>query len=431
MNNRRKLWSIFGPVIVACLLVLGFFALPWSSSHSQATLQKAADSLSPRVFKNSSIKVAAMQDKKKNYIPFFGSSELNRMDRYHPAVMAARYHNYTPFLFGSRGTQSLPQLFNMTMMAPEMKNGKAVYIISPQWFVKEGVMPSAFKYYNGTYANLTWLKQANPDSPYDRYTAKRLVKLLGAEGSVANYAKKIADGKHLSSWDRTRIDMESTLLKHEDELFSGWFLKDNYNDRIKPRINELPKTYNYSALTKEAISDAKHSSNNNRFGILNQFYDRRVKGHLKDVPGSQKHYSYLKSPEYADLEVVLNQLKKTNTNVVFMITPVNAKWEKMTGLSMPMYYQTANKIKYQLRSQGFNNIVDYSHDGGKPGFMEDTIHIGWAGWVNFDHRIAPFLEQKQPQPHYHMNKAFLSSEWQNLNPTTANLNRFTKDHLDK
>ena len=50
MNNRRKLWLIFGPVIVACLLVLGFFALPWSSSHSQATLQKAADSLSPRVF---------------------------------------------------------------------------------------------------------------------------------------------------------------------------------------------------------------------------------------------------------------------------------------------------------------------------------------------------------------------------------------------
>ncbi|MDD6893890.1 MAG: D-alanyl-lipoteichoic acid biosynthesis protein DltD, partial [Lactobacillus sp.] len=149
------------------------------------------------------------------------------------------------------------------------------------------------------------------------------------------------------------------------------------------------------------------------------------------VPGSQKHYSYLKSPEYADLEVVLNQFKKTNTNVVFMITPVNAKWEKMTGLPMSMYYQTADKIKYQLRSQGFNNIVDYSHDGGKPGFMEDTIHIGWAGWVNFDHRIAPFLEQKQPQPHYHMNKAFLSKQWQNLDPTTTNLNQFTKKHLDK
>ncbi|MCQ5149713.1 D-alanyl-lipoteichoic acid biosynthesis protein DltD, partial [Coprococcus eutactus] len=75
-------------------------------------------------------------------------------------------------------------------------------------------MPAAFKYYNGTYANLVWLKQANPNSPYDRYTAKRLVKLLGSEGSVANYAKKIADGKSLSSWDRTHIDVESTLLKH-------------------------------------------------------------------------------------------------------------------------------------------------------------------------------------------------------------------------
>ena len=153
MTKKHQLWSIFGPVIVAGVLALLVFALPWKSKSSQATLQKAAVSLSPNVFKNRALKVQALSDKKDHYIPFFGSSEFNRMDRYYPATMAARYHHYRPFMFGSRGTQSLPQLFNMTMMAPQMKNGKAVFVISPQWFVKKGVMLAAFQYYNGTYAN--------------------------------------------------------------------------------------------------------------------------------------------------------------------------------------------------------------------------------------------------------------------------------------
>lgn len=428
-NNRRKLWSIFGPVILACVLVIGLFALPWGKTDSPATLQKAADSLDVTVFKNQSLKTQALQSKKDHYVPFFGSSELNRMDRYHPSVMAARYHNYKPFLFGSRGTQSLPQLFNMNSMAAEMKNGKAVFVISPQWFVKQGVSPQAFKYYNGNFADLAWLKQANPKSAYDRYTAQRLVTLLGDQGTVASDAAKIAHGQALNSWDKWVINTRLSLLTHEDNLFAGWFLNDNYDKKIAPRVNKLPARYNYQQLTRQATKAARHASSNNQLGIANKFYSKNLRGRLNRMKGSQRHVNYLRSPEYADLEVVLNQLKKTNTNVIIVIPPVNAKWEKLTGMSMKMYYRTADKIKYQLRSQGFNHIVDYSRSGSKPGFMTDTIHIGWAGWVDFDHRVSSFIEHKQAQPHYHMNQAFLSNEWQNLNPTKHNLNSFTQQHL--
>ena len=64
MTKKHQLWSIFGPVIVAGILALLVFALPWKSEHSQATLQKAAVSLSPNVFKNRSLKVQALSDKK-------------------------------------------------------------------------------------------------------------------------------------------------------------------------------------------------------------------------------------------------------------------------------------------------------------------------------------------------------------------------------
>lgn len=430
MTKKHQLWSIFGPVIVAGVLALLVFALPWKSKSSQATLQKAAVSLSPNVFKNRALKVQALSDKKDHYVPFFGSSEFNRMDRYYPATMAARYHHYRPFMFGSRGTQSLPQLFNMTMMAPQMKNGKAVFVISPQWFVKKGVMPAAFQYYNGTYANLVWLNQANPKSPYDRYTAKRLGQLLGNSGTVASYAYKIERGEALNSFEKANLKVRIALLSHEDNLFSGYFLKDNYGKRILPKEKLLPKPYNYQDLYQHAINAHAKASSNNNMGIVNDFYNRRVR-HAKHINGTQKHFSYLQSPEYADLQVVLNQLKKTNTNVVFMITPVNTKWEKRTGLNMHMYYQTTDKIKFQLQSQGFNHIIDYSHAGNKKGFMNDTIHIGWAGWVDFDHRISPFLDNPQPSPHYHMNSAFLSKDWQNLKPTETNLQQFKAQHLNK
>lgn len=71
-----------------------------------------------------------------------------------------------------------------------MRNNKAVYIISPQWFTKQGVQPPAFKYYNGELANLNWLQHANPKSPYDRYIATRLIAMLGKDGTVSSYAKK-------------------------------------------------------------------------------------------------------------------------------------------------------------------------------------------------------------------------------------------------
>ena len=127
--------------------------------------------------------------------------------------------------------------------------------------------------------------------------------------------------------------------------------------------------------------------------------------------------------------MVLNQFKNTNSNVLFVIPPVNAKWEKYTGLDMDMYYRSVEKIKFQLREQGFTHILDLSHDGSKPAFMEDTIHIGWAGWVKFDRATNQFISTKQPQPDYRMNDEFLTKRWTNLNPTAHNLQEFKNQEL--
>lgn len=425
MKTKHLLWQIFGPVLLAVLLIAILLSLPIHYRKVSAQeMRKAAVSLDTATFKNQFLKQKALQNKKVNYVPFFGSSELERMDEFHPSVMSAKYYNYRPFLLGKKGAQSLPQFLAMETILPELKNRKVVFIISPQWFVKQGISPDAFKYYNGSLADLTWLKQANPHSAYDRYLAQRLITLLGSNDEVSQLAAKIAQGHQLSSLDQQLISVQHNFLWHEDKLFSRFRPDDNYLNRIKPRLNNLSTKYNYQKLQTMAQADGQKHSTNNHFRILNKFYAQRVKPHYKLLAGAEKHFSYLQSPEYADLELVLHQLAKQHTQVLFMIQPVNTKWAAYTKLSLPMYYRSVAKIKFQLRQQGFDQIADYSHDGSIPYFMQDTIHIGWLGWVKFNHRVNSFIQTKQPAVHYHLKKQFLSRKWQQLKPDQQNLQRF-------
>ncbi len=119
---------------------------------------------------------------------------------------------------------------------------------------------------------------------------------------------------------------------------------------------------------------------------------------------------------------MLSQFAQDNTNVLFVIPPVNSKWANYTGLNQAMYQKTVAKIKYQLQSQGFTNIADFSKDGDKPFFMQDTIHMGWTGWLAMDKAVNPFLSQKQATPSYRLNDQFLTKAWASYDGSVQQFN---------
>ena len=175
-------------------------------------------------------------------------------------------------------------------------------------------------------------------------------------------------------------------------------------------------------MKKVADEQAEMHTNSNNLGIDNTFYRTRLsKKVLKKLKGSQKHFDYVKSPEYADFELMLNQFAKQHTNVLFIIPPINAKWMKYTGLSQKMYQESVAKIERQLTSQGFENIADLSKDGGKKYFMEDTIHLGWNGWVAVDKYVKKFAALPNKRYYY-------SKSWQNKTGVKP-LNLSNKDSL--
>ena len=372
----------------------------------------SAASVSAESFKERSQKVRALTDPNMRFVPFFGSSEWIRFDSMHPGVLAEKYNrSYRPYFMGQAGAASLSQYFGMQQITSELENKQAVFVISPQWFTKEDQDPVTFQTYFNNDQLTAFLENQSGDVA-TQYAANRLLK-QNPSVPMKRIVEKLAKNEQLSDFDQTVVNLSAEFNERQAALFGQFSIRGRlkYKDHVEKYLSSLPEQFSYEELEKIARKDAEANTNNNDMGIENQFYKTQVKDYLEKYKVYQKNYNFLKSSEYNDLQLVLNQFAKSKVNVLFVIQPVNKKWMTHTGLSEEMYQHTVEKIRYQLESQGFTNIADFSKKGGDPYFVKDTIHIGWLGWLAFDKVVNPFLTDPTPAPDYKMNDRFFSKDW--------------------
>ena len=411
----KRLWLIFGPILIAGLLVLLLiFFYPSSKSHNLMEEKYSAASVSAESFKERSQKVRALTDPDMRFVPFLGSSEWIRFDSMHPAVLAEKYSRpYRPYFLGQAGAASLNQYFGLQQILPEIEGKQAVFVISPQWFTEEDYEPAFFQNYFNNDQLTAFLENQSGDIAA-KHAAKRLLK-QNPGVSMKGIVEKLSKGEELSEIDHAIIKAFARFNERQTSLFGQFSIREKlkYKEHVENYLKDLPDQFFYEELEKIARKDAKANTSNNDMGIENQFYKTQVKDYLEKYKGYQKNYNFLKSSEYNDLQLVLDQFAKSKVNVLFVFQPVNKKWMDYTGLSEEMYQHSVEKIRYQLESQGFTNIADFSKNGGDPYFVKDTIHIGWLGWLAFDKVVNPFLSNPTTAPIYQMNDRFFSQDWAN------------------
>lgn len=409
----KRLWLIFGPIFVAGLLVFLLICFyPSSPSHNLMEEKYSAASISAESFKERSQKVRALTDPDMRFVPFFGSSEWMRFDSMHPAVLAEKYdRSYRPYFMGQAGAATLSQYFGIQQITSELENKQAVFVISPQWFTKEDHDPTIFQTYFNNDQLTAFLENQSGDAA-SQYAANRLLK-QNPGVSMKSIVEKLAKGEKLSEFDQSMINISSQLNEKQSAIFGQFSIRGRlrYKDHVEKYLGSLPEQFSYEELENIARKEGEENTTNNDLGVDNHFYNTKLKKDWKKWEGSQKNFNFLKSPEYNDLQLVLDQFAKSKVNVLFVFQPVNKKWMDYTGLSEEMYQHTVEKIRYQLESQGFTNIADFSKNGGDPYFVKDTIHIGWLGWLAFDKVVNPFLSNPTTAPNYQMNDRFFSQDW--------------------
>ena len=144
---KKKSWHLFGPFLAAFVLLGALLISPLAPKLLNRTqIFQASTSMSADVIKGNVVKNQAFADKE--YVPFLGSSELSRISAFHPSTLALKYKRpYVPFLLGAPGTQSMTHYLMLQSMGKELMGKKIVFVISPQWFVPEGVTSMYFDRY--------------------------------------------------------------------------------------------------------------------------------------------------------------------------------------------------------------------------------------------------------------------------------------------
>ena len=411
----KRLWLIFGPILIAGLLVLLLiFFYPSSKSHNLMEEKYSAASISAESFKERRQKVRALTDPNMRFIPFLGSSEWIRFDSMHPAVLAEKYNRpYRPYFMGQAGAASLSQYFGLQQITSELENKQAVFVISPQWFTKEEHDAPTFQSFFNNDQLTAFLENQSGDLA-SQYAATRLLK-QNPRVPMKGIIEKLAKNEQLSDFDQTMVNLSAEFNERQAALFGQFSIHGRlkYKDHVEKYLSSLPEQFSYEELENIARKDAEENTTNNDLGMENHFYNTQLKKDLKNLEGYQKNYNFLQSTEYNDLQLVLDQFAKSKVNVLFVFQPVNKKWMNYTGLNEEMYQHSIEKIRYQLESQGFTNIADFSKNGGDPYFVKDTIHIGWLGWLAFDKVVNPFLSNPTTAPNYQMNDRFFSQDWAN------------------
>ncbi|MBC2034694.1 D-alanyl-lipoteichoic acid biosynthesis protein DltD [Listeria booriae] len=402
---KKKLWMTFGPLLIAGAVFLFILFGPSSlfGGVSNGTVKKSATSMSPTVVQGVAIQ-QKMLTTDKTYLPIFGSSELSRVDPFHPNVFAEKYkRGYTPFLIGRPGTQSLSHYLDIKAMGNELKGKKVVFVLSPQWFQPAGVDDGHF---GGNFSPLQAYKFAmadEPPTPERRYAAKRLLtyKVVQNNTTLATLLENIASPgpkTDVSMFTKLAAEAEMKVLQRKDDLESK-VIEGSRQDKVDKQQKDLPETLNYTELDNLAAEYGESKVGDNPFFIKDSYYKKKIEPTINQLQNSRTNLSYDESPEYDDLQLVMDAFKSVGADVLFINPPVNGAWYDYIGASrekLQLYYDKSGE---QVKKQGFH-YYDMSRYSDTPYFLEDTIHLSWRGWVAIDKEIDAFMKDKT-KPTYH------------------------------
>ncbi|WP_042349432.1 D-alanyl-lipoteichoic acid biosynthesis protein DltD [Bacillus massiliigorillae] len=401
---KKKLWMTFGPVLVA-FIIFGFILVdPFKlfDNVSDEIITKGATSMSENVIQGNVIQENALKTGK--YVPFFGSSELSRVDAFHPSVFSKKYNlDYTPFLIGRPGTQSLSHYLDIVSLGDHLKNKKVVFILSPQWFQPFGVNDGHF---GGNFSPLQAYKFALDNqqiTPERIYAARRLLsyRVVQNDSILTNILEEIAHPKTKSTVNNVAARIAGSvnlhILERKDEVDSKVILTSK-QERIDKSLKKLPDKLDFNEMDQLAEQEAIKKTNNNPYFINNKYFNKKIKPKEEALRNSRPNMSYGDSPEFADLQLVMDAFKRVNADVLFINPPINGSWYKYINFpqkGLDDYYKKSSEM---IQSQGFA-YYDMSQYNQTPYYLKDSIHLGWRGWVAINEVVFDFMNQPTTTNH--------------------------------
>lgn len=362
--------------------------------------QTIGGSQTPVSFQGMILQKKALQSQ--DILPVYGSSEFSAVSEFHPSlVFEGIPTGFAPFLVGRGGTQDIIHALNMAALGEtSLKDKKIAVILSAQWFTPEGISAAYFK------QNFSPLQAYRMvfNSSLSGETKKQLAnRLLDFPDSFAEQPTLLALLTQSLITDRTpgfqsvklavmgRVEMAALEAQDALKTIAYTRLISERSASINAAIT-APPLAPWQELMEKANKQGKTMTQNNQYGILDQYYADNIEPRFAENKNSAAQSGFYPSPEYQDLELLLNLLQETQAHPLFIIVPVNGAWYDYTGFPIEQRKAYYSRVEEMIEDRGFEvaNFGDHEYD---PYFLQDTMHLGWKGWVNVDETLDRFYHQ--------------------------------------
>ena len=377
----------FIPIIVSLVLFGIFLVLPaswFAGLINSKTVATQSVALTDQVLKGTLVQDKMYQSDA--YYPIYGSSELEKDDPFNPANLLNNRNQVSkkPFLIGTGGSTDLVNAVELGSQYGNLKGKKMAFIVSPQWFTKNGLTQDNFKA-RISKAQLNQLFKQEQLSPElkQRY-AKRLLQFKDVENRA--YLEKVAQGKSQENKNYLS-NFKDEQLKKIEAIKAVYPLRKSPVSHIDP-ITSKNDSWD-DVMTEAEIYGAKHTKTN-EFGIRDEYWDL-IKKHKRKI--NRNHEFRENSPEFKDLELLVDTLREAGADVDYIIIPSNGKWYDHIGIDKDRRQKIYKKIDKTIVDHG-GQTYDMSDKDYEPYVVSDAVHIGWKGWVYITKNIDEHMHQK-------------------------------------
>ncbi len=387
------------PIVLLCVFINIFNKVLYSNLEKKVT-DSVAEKLFVEKFKGEAIQEIILS--RKDTVPIYGSSELSTTDiPYNPQnIFSNKELGFQTIPIGRGYSQSIIHAINFAALNGELQNKKVVFILSPQWFTPSGLEPENFAM---NFSEIQYYKLINDSKiskEVKRDISKRVYDLTKNNDSL-KAVHSMAWVNSSDNWFHSALSVifkpnyyiKYKILSIKDKIQTIKAI-DSMGEKEKYNKEEIRKTIDWDEELKKTEAIAKEKTNNNSFFLENSYYDKYIKDNVEKFKGSLKYESYLTSPEYDDLKILLEVCKDNNIKPLFVSVPVNKRWYDYCEFPKDDIAKYYSKIDNIIEPYNFE-ILDLSPHESEPYVLKDTMHLGWKGWIYIDKKIDEYYNHNR------------------------------------
>jgi D-alanyl-lipoteichoic acid biosynthesis protein DltD len=320
-------------------------------------------------------------------IVILGSSELNGSTEAIPYNFISDNFKTKVVGVGHAGNQCFSIYSQLLANENRLKNAPIVIILSPGWFESKstkGTSSAIFLEYNSEWF-LKTINKNSIDNEFTAYENKRISQLYN-EFNAPNLELKLMNYKHLASKSFIHailfypvILFDNLLISYKEKIVTQR-KQITVTDR-KPIISE-EISINWDSLLTASKVEITQNSNNNRFGINNQYYNDNIRGKRGKVEPVRVCFNQ----ELEDFKMLLKLLKNKKANVSFVMSPLNPIYCKNLDDLSP----TINVITDDIKQNGYCCLNLFETDTLKydKAVLFDIMHMSKYGWYKINKFIV-------------------------------------------